>query len=263
MKYAKRLVSLFLLLAVTAGSVFAFDTPAIQSISVNDSTATVQNPNPKITSVKLDPDVGGNTLAVRTNFQMPFDENSESPLMYRDESPLVYRSVNNKTFKVVSTSTNQHFYAWEPYPKQNTQKFVFYDNSCKNGVYYRYKFSTMLRNSSTGKWSPIARSNIKSFYFLDPMNRWDMRVKNSKDNTAMTVSWKRNSKADGYMLYYAYIQKNGKAKWFTRKIKGNKTTKFTLKNRTPNKQYYIQMRSYKKYNGKTYYSDYSDTMERY
>lgn len=255
MKYTKRIVSLFLLLAVTASSVFAFDASAAQSISANDSTATVQNPNPKIIAIKLEPNVGGNSVSVKTNFTIALDSSNESPLMYR--------SVNGKKFKAVSKSTDHLFYSWDEQKTENTKTLVFYDSLCKNGYYYRYKLATMVRNSSVENWSRVAFSNIKSFYFLDPMNRWDMRVKNSKDNTAMTVSWKRNSKADGYMLYYAYIQKNGKAKWFTRKIKGNKTTKFTLKNRTPNKQYYIQMRSYKKYNGKTYYSDYSDTMERY
>ena len=260
MKYAKRIVSLFLLLAVTASSVLAFDTPATQSISVNDSTATIQNPNPQIT-LKYPDSREDSGIYIYTNFQKSSNAN---------EMPLLYRSINGGKFKPLPDNSRKVFYLYYDWTAHTTDGPLYVEDlSCKNGNFYRYKLATMVADPSTGKNSAVAYSNVKSRYYLEPMCSIDLFIKNSANKKSMTISWKKqcNPKADGYQLRYYYYTRYAThpkvSKQITRTVKGAKTSKYTLKHRSPNKQYWVQIRSYKKYKGTTYYSNWSDYEGRY
>ena len=257
MKYAKRIVSLFLLLAVTAGSVFAFDTPATQSISVVDPQAstkktTVQNSKPKITlTYPSNPEDAG--ICIKTNFQKP--SNSA-------ETPVLYRSTNNGKFKPLPSGSRQIFYDYfnlSTYSDDGPLKIE--DKTCKNGRFYQYKLATVITNPSTGKSSVVAYSKVKSHYYLDPMTYWLVTAKRSAKKKTITVYWKKqyNSKADGYQIRYNHELAGGKdSKKITRTIKNKHTTKYVLKNCISNRCYYVELRSYKKYKGTTYYTDWSE-----
>lgn len=252
MKYTKRIVSLFLLLAVTVGSAAAL--------------TTVKNPNPKILSIKVpySDGVEENDIIVHTNFTTNLSE-SATP----NEVPQMYRSANNGKFRAIPRTAHDIIYSWDEDKEHDRKTFMFYDLSCKNGTYYRYKFATTTVDPSTGKQTPVAYSNVKAHYYLKRMSSTYLSIKNSANKKSMTISWKKqcNPKADGYQLRYYYYTRYAThpkvSKYFTRTVKGAKTSKYTLKHRSPNKQYLVQIRSYKKYKGTTYYSNWSDHARRY
>ena len=99
-------------------------------------------------------------------------------------------------------------------------------------------------------------------YYLSSVN--NITIKNSSSGKTMKISWPRNTKADGYRIRYQYQTRDGKfGKLIRKKIKGNKTTSLTLKNRTPGKQYLVDIRSCRTYKGKTYFSKWSNKVQRY
>lgn len=73
-----------------------------------------------------------------------------------------------------------------------------------------------------------------------------------------TVSWAKQSAGDGYEIQYSTSKK------FTAKttkkvtVSKNGTTSKTISKLKGNKKYYIRVRAYKKYNGKMYYSSWSN-----
>ena len=81
-------------------------------------------------------------------------------------------------------------------------------------------------------------------------------VKLTTKNKAVTVKWSKNSKVDGYQIYrmtnWEYNMENVKT------VKDNSTGSWTNKNLSNDKDYYFAVRSYKKVDGKTIYSDFSD-----
>lgn len=77
----------------------------------------------------------------------------------------------------------------------------------------------------------------------------------NKTKTSLKITWKKDTKVSGYVLYMAN-SKNGKYKKI-KTIKSNKTTSYTKKGLKKNKSYYIKIKSYKTVKGKKIYSNYS------
>ncbi len=73
--------------------------------------------------------------------------------------------------------------------------------------------------------------------------------------TKATVRLERSNEATGYILQYSASDKFGKKSTKSKTIKG---TTVKLKGLNKTKKYYLRVRRYKKYNGKTYYSDYGN-----
>lgn len=73
----------------------------------------------------------------------------------------------------------------------------------------------------------------------------------SSKSKAFTLKWKKNSKATGYIIEYSTSSRFKSAKKVT--IKKNSTVSKTVKS-LKNKKYYVRIKAYKRYNGKTYYS---------
>ena len=255
MKYAKRLVSLFLLLSITAGSTIALAAENVQ-ITASDvaaeDTAAVQNTNLKIklTYPSIDESSG---ILIQTNFQKPTNS---------AETPVLYRSTNNGKFKSLPSGSRQVFYSYFNLSTHSDDgPLKIEDDTCKNGRFYRYKLTTVITNPSTGKSSVVAYSKVKSRYYLYSMTYGLLDYKRSVKKKTITLSWKNqyNSKADGYQLRYYHELKNGQhSKVVTRTIKNKHTTKYVLKNCISNQRYFAQLRSYKKYKGTTYYSNWSE-----
>ena len=82
-------------------------------------------------------------------------------------------------------------------------------------------------------------------------------VKNQKGKK-MVVKWKKVSNASGYVLEYSTNKKFKKSKTDTVKIKKGTTTSKTIKKLKKGKTYYVRIKAYTKYNGKTYYGKYSN-----
>lgn len=79
----------------------------------------------------------------------------------------------------------------------------------------------------------------------------------SKAKRSVTVKWKKSAKVTGYQIEYSTSRKYKKHKIVTVK-KAGKVTK-TISGLKSKKYYYVRIRTYKKVNGKTYYSDWSAT----
>ena len=70
----------------------------------------------------------------------------------------------------------------------------------------------------------------------------------------LTVSWKKDSKADGYQIQYSTSSKFKNAKTVSC---SKKTVKTTIKKLKSGKKYYVRIRAYKKIGNKKYYGSYS------
>ncbi len=81
------------------------------------------------------------------------------------------------------------------------------------------------------------------------------KKKNLKGQKVRIV-WKKLSGVTGYRIQYSTNKKFKKAKRVTKKIKTNKK-KYTIKKLKLNKTYYIRIRAYRVYNGKTYLGEWS------
>ena len=93
--------------------------------------------------------------------------------------------------------------------------------------------------------------SISKIFKINPMKVSSLRLKSSKKKQ-LTVSWKKDSSAQGYEIVYATNNFFKKAK--TTKATGGKKT---IKKLTSKKTYYVKVRAYKKVSGKTYYGAYS------
>ena len=75
-------------------------------------------------------------------------------------------------------------------------------------------------------------------------------------NKAVKISWKENTKANGYVIY-RYSWQDGDFKKI-KTITSGSVTSYTDKNLSNSNEYCYKIRTYVKFNGKTYYSDYSN-----
>ena len=146
------------------------------------------------------------------------------------------------------------------------------------GKYYIYRYS-----SKTKKYERIAKTD-KTYYIdegLTQLKTYKYKVKavkNSVSNTALSgsattllktpeltlatknkaaaLTWTKNSKADGYIIYRS-------SNWYdTKKVKtirDNTVTKWTNKKLNNDYDYYFSIKAYKKVDGKTIYSNVSPT----
>ena len=72
----------------------------------------------------------------------------------------------------------------------------------------------------------------------------------------LTVSWKKDSRADGYQIQYSTSSKFKNAKTVTC---SKKTAKTIIKKLKKGKKYYVRIRAYKKIGSKKYYGSFSKT----
>ena len=78
----------------------------------------------------------------------------------------------------------------------------------------------------------------------------------TRNKTKATVRLQKADDVSGYILQYSTSEKFSKKSTKSKTVKG-KTVKLSGLNK--NKIYYLRVKRYKKYNGKTYYSDYGNT----
>lgn len=141
----------------------------------------------------------------------------------------VYR--NGKKYATVKKGTSYI----DKKVKNNTGKAYSY----KVCAYYGKATSNF---SGTRVWARVASSSVSS-------------VKNSAKKT-VTVNWKKVAKCKGYQIQYTQDKKFEK-KVTTKKVKKQSQSSRKLTKLTKGKKYYVRVRSYTTYNGKTYYSAWS------
>lgn len=103
--------------------------------------------------------------------------------------------------------------------------------------------------------SGIYSGASKSITVTVAPKRPELKGKNIKKKK-LKVTWKKDSRASGYVIYLASNSKFKKQKKYTVKKSSSKKTISNLKKK---KTYYIRMRSYKTSGGKRIYSSYSKT----
>ncbi len=79
----------------------------------------------------------------------------------------------------------------------------------------------------------------------------------SKKAGQLSIKWKKDSKASGYMIQYSTSKKFTKKTTKTQTIKSNKTTSYTKKKLAKGKTYYVRVCAYKKVNKKNICGAYS------
>ena len=98
----------------------------------------------------------------------------------------------------------------------------------------------------------ILKTNTKTNYY---MSRPTISSLKRNSSTAVTVKWKENTKATGYEIRYSTSGSMNNAKKL--EIKSQSTISKKITGLTKNKSCYVQVRSYKTYDGVKYYSSWS------
>ena len=136
--------------------------------------------------------------------------------------------------------------AWKKIASVGSNKTTYVDKTAVDGsrVYYVQAYN----GSSVSEYN----TNTVSSYYLSAgaINK----ISNTKSKT-MTVTYKKNAKADGYVIRYS--KKSNMSGGKTVKVTSKKTINKKITKLTVGKTYYVQVKSYKKANGKTYESVWS------
>lgn len=106
----------------------------------------------------------------------------------------------------------------------------------------------------TIKLNGVYTGTITKSFVINPKNTTGLKAKKAKKG--IKVSWKKlTAQTTGYQVRYSAKSSMKGAKSVT--IKSNKKTSYTFSKLSKKKKYYFQIRTYKKVNGKTYYSAWS------
>lgn len=159
----------------------------------------------------------------------------------------------------VKVDTSNHTYTG----KKRKASVKIYHNGIKLKVNEDY--SLEYKNAvKTGKATVIIRGQgnysgkIKKTYKIVPKKATIKEVIMNSKNTEATIKWKKDSQADGYVIYRA-TSKNGEYKKI-KNISDKNRTSYTVKKLSSKKAYYFKIRSYKMFGDKKGYSKkYSDS----
>lgn len=125
------------------------------------------------------------------------------------------------------------------------------DTKVKTGTLYSYKIVAYKKSGK--KTVKSSASAVKSWAWVKSPSL--SSVKNASAGAA-TAKWKKVSRASGYQIAYAADKKFSSAKKINVKAAVRKKTISAL---AKNKTYYVRVRAYWRYAGKTYYSAWSGT----
>ena len=137
-----------------------------------------------------------------------------------------------------------------------TTKLKFTDKTVQNGKAYSYQIQAVKYSTSNAIYKASKKSAATKVVFITAPK--GLKVISSKAKKAV-VTWKRNSGAKGYQVRYSLKSSMSGAKSFN--VTKNTTLKKTLSGLKSKKAYYFQIRSYKTYGGKNYYSKWSSKVK--
>ena len=141
----------------------------------------------------------------------------------------IYRSTDNKEFKLIGTSENT----------------TYVDNNISFGNTYYYKVSALRNDYTDGHKSNVLSITVTG---VSPTN---VSVSPVSQNQ-LKITFDKVNGAEGYQIYSS-TSKNGSYK----KVATITTNSYTNSKLSFGKTYYYKVRSYKKVNGKTVYSNFS------
>ena len=147
---------------------------------------------------------------------------------------VIYRSTNGGSYSKVKTITSKSTVSWT-------------DSSVKPGRVYRYKIKAYTTSGSTTVYS-TSYSSVKKVT-AKPGKVTISSITSTKSRSG-TVKWAKITNATGYQVAYRI---KGTSKWYYTTVSTNKKV-FTL---LRNKNYYVKVRAYTKYNGTKYYGSWS------
>lgn len=131
---------------------------------------------------------------------------------------------------------------------QNKDYTLSYSNNRKIG-----KATVVI--TGTGNFTGTRKVSFKIVKKLVPGKTYIKKLKR-KSKRRVTVYWKKQTRlTTGYQIRYASNKKFHSSRYVT--IKSNKTTAKTITMKRSKKRYYIKIRTYKRIDGKRYYSSWS------
>lgn len=110
----------------------------------------------------------------------------------------------------------------------------------------------IIKGFSGSSANTYAKKNDIHFVKMDAPKISSVKNKSSKK---IVITWKKESGITGYQIQYSTSSKFKSAKTIT--VSSYKTTSKTISKLKKKKKYYVRIRTYKKINGKAYYSNWS------
>ncbi|MGN0417348.1 MULTISPECIES: metallophosphoesterase [Anaerostipes] len=169
-----------------------------------------------------------------------------------------------KEQKITGTSSYTKVYGSKPFAlnaKTNGNGKLSYTTSNKNVATVDSKGNVTIKG--TGKAVITVKASVTSQYKSATKNititvvpkKQSVSVSN-KIKKALTIKWKKDSKASGYEIVYATNSKFSNKKVVS---KNTHTSVLKLSKLKKGKKYYVKARSFKTVSGKRYYGSYSTT----
>ncbi|MDD6212288.1 MAG: fibronectin type III domain-containing protein [Clostridiales bacterium] len=124
------------------------------------------------------------------------------------------------------------------------------ESALDNGSCYTYKIYAYKSSGGRNYKGPASSKAV-----IYRISRPKISSLKNISSRKMVLTWSKNSKATGYEIQYAANSKFTSAKSI--KIKGYKNVSETIGSLSKGKTYYVRLRTWKKVDSKTYYSDWS------
>ena len=112
----------------------------------------------------------------------------------------------------------------------------------------------IIKGFSGSSANTYAKKNDIHFVKMDAPKISSVKNKSGKK---IVITWKKESGITGYQIQYSTSSKFKSAKTIT--VSSYKTTSKTISKLKKKKKYYVRIRTYKKINGKAYYSNWSSS----
>lgn len=183
-----------------------------------------------------------------------------SPVANTADGYYIYRSTNPNsgytriyTYENSSSSFDDWYWSWDFYDEY----LSYTDKNLVIGKTYYYKICQFVKYDGQTYVSPF--SNAK--YDIVKINYPKITKATSKKKSTNTISWKKVSGADGYVVYYSK-KYNGKYKKL-KTIKANKKRTYTHKKLKNGVAYYYKIYAYQDMNGKKVLSNEPEAYEKY
>ncbi|MCI8992670.1 MAG: DUF4886 domain-containing protein [Eubacterium sp.] len=179
-------------------------------------------------------------------------------------------SVSVKSSGSASSKTGKAVVKWSKI--KDASSYIVYRSTAAKGTYKKiaevsgvsYTDANVLKDRTyyykvAAKAVYTKTTSEKSGYFAVMIPATPKKVTASCNKKNIKITWTKNKKATGYILYRSVKKNSGYKKIATMKSKN--TVSYTDKTAKKGKTYYYRIKAYKKMNGKTYCSASSKTVK--
>ena len=174
-------------------------------------------------------------------------------------TPTTPKPVEKKAISKLKINANTSIHSYFGEPRKPSVKV--YDGNTQLKVNRDYTV-TYKNNVNPGKATIIIKGignytgTVTKYFYIAPGKARLRTVTFNSNNTAATLRWGKDNKADGYRIYVSE-KENGNYEWIDT-VTNKNTTSYTIKGLNPKKEYYFKMRAYKIIDGKKICKKYSD-----